>query len=157
MFNGVPQSRRRYIYWLCSSRQACPVWQHSLHFPLWVTKGIGVWLAEVCGLHRHFWTMLYARRCANCPCFPAIRALSSIVRWLLSYFANSCQRVCLNGRCSSYLYNNLDTLQRAVLSPFLCSLHSDSLINYFPINFSGLFNFFASVIIFQRCSLFTHL
>ncbi len=37
------------------------------------------------------------------------------------------QRVCLNGRCSSYLYNNLGVPQGAVLPPFLFALHIDSL------------------------------
>ncbi len=50
-----------------------------------------------------------------------------IVRWLLSYFTNRRQRVCLNGRCSLYLYNNVGVPQGAVLSPFLFSLHADSL------------------------------
>ncbi len=54
-------------------------------------------------------------------------APSWIVRWLLSYFTNRRQRVCLNGRCSSYLYNNVGVPQGTVLSPFLFSLQTDSL------------------------------
>ncbi len=34
-------------------------------------------------------------------------ALSWVAKWLLSYFTNRRQRVCLNGRCSSYLDNNV--------------------------------------------------
>lgn len=52
---------------------------------------------------------------------------SSIV---LSYFTNnfffSRQRVSLNGRCSLYLYTSAGVLQRAFLSPFPFSSHTDS-------------------------------
>ncbi len=48
----------------------------------------------------------------------SLGAPSWIVRWLLSYFTNRRQRVCLNGRCSPYLHNNVGVPQGAVLSPF---------------------------------------
>ncbi len=38
--------------------------------------------------------------------------------------AHQLQQVRLNGRCSSYLYNDAGVLQGAVLSPFLFSLHT---------------------------------
>ncbi len=56
----------------------------------------------------------------------SLGAPSWIVRWLLSYF-NRRQRVCLNVRCSSYMFNNVGVPQGPVLSPFLFSLHTDSL------------------------------
>ncbi len=57
----------------------------------------------------------------------SLGAPSWIVRWLLSYFTYRRQRVCLNGMYSFYLYNNVGAPQEAVLSPFLFSLHTDSL------------------------------
>ncbi len=57
-------------------------------------------------------------------------APSCIVRWLFSYFTNRGQQECLNGQCSSCLYNNVGVQQKGVLSPFLFSLHSDSLLSY---------------------------
>ncbi len=41
-----------------------------------------------------------------------------IVLWLLFCFTNRRQRICQNGRCSSYVFNNVGVLQGAVLSFF---------------------------------------
>ncbi len=59
-----PLARLRWIYCLCISRQACPVWEHrsvrSIHPSSNFnsddetgTQGIGVWSADVYWLHRH--------------------------------------------------------------------------------------------------------
>ncbi len=57
----------------------------------------------------------------------SLGTMSWIVRWLLSHFIKRLQRVCLNGRCTSYLYSIMDELQWAAPSLFLFSLQTDSL------------------------------
>ncbi len=61
----------------------------------------------------------------------SLEALSWIVYWLFSYFDKMRQRMYLNGQGSSYLCNNSGALRGTVLPPFLLSLHTDTIPNWF--------------------------
>ncbi len=64
----------------------------------------------------------------------SLGVLSWIVYWLFSYFDKMRQRMYLNGQGSSYLCNNSGALRGAVLPPFLLSLHTDTIPNWFEKN-----------------------